>query len=390
MKIKFSLFFFIFCLFSVYAQQDTLFNLVDINIGHKKLLIMGEGHHVKEFRVAQYQIIEHVILQNPDIKNFQLLLESPPFWNYYLDNLILEDDSVGFRKMLRRFLSSEEDTLHPLLQGYYDFFMKFYYLSKSLENRTFRFKCVDNGFTVEPIAFTILDIFEKYSVQDASFLAQITFLDSLVHNENLHSEFSKFHQHFGSFFTENRDLLKDMLTEREFHHLSEMIRRSLPHYSKNLSYVKQVVTQERENSMFEQINNSYHDSIFSFCIIGANHIRKPYRETESKLLWKSETTGKAISVGKMLETYKESHFKNKIILCDMFALARNVRIYKQDNSYMTFKKSEPYPVVFQKYSDYLNSLLLGNITLINMRKTDIKRAYKITDYMLVVKEANEL
>ncbi|MDR2979362.1 MAG: hypothetical protein LBV02_02805 [Bacteroidales bacterium] len=351
---------------------------------------MGEGHHVKEFRVAQYQIIEHVILQNPDIKNFQLLLESPPFWNYYLDNLILEDDSVGFRKMLRRFLSSEEDTLHPLLQGYYDFFMKFYYLSKSLENRTFRFKCVDNGFTVEPIAFTILDIFEKYSVQDASFLAQITFLDSLVHNENLHSEFSKFHQHFGSFFTENRDLLKDMLTEREFHHLSEMIRRSLPHYSKNLSYVKQVVTQERENSMFEQINNSYHDSIFSFCIIGANHIRKPYRETESKLLWKSETTGKAISVGKMLETYKESHFKNKIILCDMFALARNVRIYKQDNSYMTFKKSEPYPVVFQKYSDYLNSLLLGNITLINMRKTDIKRAYKITDYMLVVKEANEL
>ena len=97
---------------------------------------------------------------------------------------------------------------------------------------------------------------------------------------------------------------------------------------------------------------------------------------------------KPVSVGKMLETYGTSNFKNKIILCYMIPRAINSELPLQDKI-SKIRHHEHYPVFFQEHSDYLDSLLTdNNITLIDMRKTRIKRAHKIMDYMIVVKEAN--
>ena len=378
--------------FSVYAQQDSLFRTVSVNIDGKKLLIMGERHDVKELYDIQYATIEYLILQNPKIKNFQLLLEYPPVCNYYLDNLLLKDDSLGLKKMFQGSFYPQVDTLNNGHKARYDFLMKFYYLSKSLarEGKTFRFKCFDNGYTLRSIVFTILEMLKKYSIQDNDFSAQIIFLDSLLQKEDLLGESSDFHEHFGRYFTENREMFKTMLTEIDFYHLSEIIRHSPSKTLKSVDYNKKVDTQERENSMFEQINNSYNDTTFFFCITGANHILKPYREYETKLqsLLKTETPDKIVSLGKMLETHKKSRFKNKMILCNMISLTRNEKIYQVDHTYKMIRIPGKYPIAFQKYTDYLNSLLTGNITLIDMRKTNIKGAHKIMDYMFVVKKAN--
>ena len=74
------------------AQQDTLFHAVNIPIVHKKLFIMSEEHNIAEFKDIQYLVIEQLIFQNPSIKNFQLLLETSPAMQYYLEKLLLEDD----------------------------------------------------------------------------------------------------------------------------------------------------------------------------------------------------------------------------------------------------------------------------------------------------------
>ena len=111
-------------------------------------------------------------------------------------------------------------------------------------------------------------------------------------------------------------MFKKLLTETDFFHLSEMIKRSLSHIPPD-GFMKYTNTQERENSMFEHVNNSYNDSTFYFCIIGAGHVLKPYHITEAKLEWSKNSSVKAISVGKMLEQNRKSRFKKKIILCEM-------------------------------------------------------------------------
>ena len=389
MKIKFAFFLCILHAFAAHAQQDSLFNPTDINIDHKKLLIIGEKHYIQEFHDVQYRVIEHLILQNPKIKNFQLLLERGPDINYYLDKLILEDDSISLKEYYLFF--SKSDTLSMLSKSYYDFFMKFYYLSKSLKDRRFQFNCYDDIRFLSHSIFTIFDILKKYPVTDSSFVVQISFLDSLLHDKkvnhdtNVDYKFSEFHQHFGSYFTENREKLKKMLTENDFYWISEIIRRSTPPGGHTVLWFNAHDKQNRENRMFEEINNNYNDSTFFFCIIGALHVNKPYPKKESQLTRKKDDTSKVISVGEMLETCRNSHFKNKIMLCKLFALVEKNNSPKEDK-----RMPVSYPPVFQKYQDYLNSLLTGNITLIEMRKTKIKHAHKIMDYLLVVKEANSM
>jgi len=380
MKNKLIFFLFIFFLCSIYAQQDTLFNKASININGKQLLMMGEIHHIKDFYDIQYRIIEHTILQNPEIKNFQLLLEHGPYFNYYLDKLTCEHDSVSLKELLRHFSYINvshgiQDTLCHLHQVHYDFFMKLYYLSNSLGNRTFRFNCFENSHLLIPLTYTILDILKQYTAPDSLFLAQITFLNSILHDKFLQIKFNALHQDFGSYFSENRAILQELLTPTDFYYISEMLRRLQP---------MPFITQKRENMLFEHINNSYNDSTFFFCITGAGHIRKPYHTSELITILKKNGATQSITLIEMLEQYETSHFKDKMVLCTFALLSIQPRYNFQKDG--TRKIPMDYPPALRKRRDYLNSLLTGNITLINMRDTKIKGAHKITDYMLVVKQ----
>jgi hypothetical protein len=371
--------------FFAYAQLDTIFNKVKIDID-KKLLIIGEHHHIQEFYDLNYRMIEHIILHYPEINNFQLLIESTPCLNYYLDKLLLENDSVSLKDFLMHHAHRIQDTLFPMNQARYDFYMKFYYLSKSLTGRTFRFNCYDNTHILRPLVFTTLDILRKYPDPDTLFLSQITFLNSLLQKKNLDHDFYAFHQHIGTYFAENKEMLKNILTATDYFYFSEMMKRSPP-FVNNPMNLQQTVTQERENMIYEQINNSYNDSTFFFCIIGAAHIYKPYQKKSEKPCKNNCMAAVDVKIIKMLETYKTSHFKDKIIICNSVPLVKKV---KNEFNNKVFNLSGYYPPALQKHSEYLNSLLTDNITVIDMRKTKIKRAYKITDYMLVVKEANSL
>jgi hypothetical protein len=344
---------------------------------------MGEHHHVQELHEVQYDIVKHVISQNPEIKNFQLLLESSPCVNYYLDKLMLENDSISLKEFLLHNSEVIQDTLDPLNQARYNLYMRFYYLSKSLKEKTFQFNCYDNSLKLRPLVFTVLEILKKYPVADSLYVAQIVFWDSLVQQKYLEHKFFEFHQHFVNYITENKEMLQETLTETDFYYFTEMIRRSPPLSGALIPTVMEV-TQERENMIFEQINNSYNDTTFFFCIIGADHISKPYNK--SKLPPKFKKNGAMVI--KMLETSRISNFKNKSILCQMLPLVKHYKLFQKDGTYKMLKMRKFYPVAFRKHRDYLNSLLTGNITLLDMRKTAIKRAHKITDYMIIVKEAN--
>jgi len=380
------LFAILFTFSNTFAQVPKLFHNGNINIKSSKLFIIGEHHRVQEFYDVQYCIIEHIILHNPNIKNFQLLIENSLCLNYYLDKLILENDSVSLKKILMHHSHRIQDTLFPMNQARYDFYMKFYRLSKLLKGRTFRFNCYDNTLILRSLVFTVLDILKKYSATGTIFLSQISFMDSLLQKEKLDRDYLAFHQQVGACFIENEELLKNILTQNDYYYLFEMMKR-LPSINRNPSNIFEPVTQERENMMFKHINNSYNDSTFFFCIIGTWHIRKPYHTSELLPKLKKDGVSKAVSVIEMMEKYRISQFKNKIILCNLVPL---IKKFNDSSTDKVFNIPGYYPPALQKHRNYLNSLLTGNITLIDMRKTNIKHAHKITDYLIVVKETNSL
>jgi hypothetical protein len=264
--------------------------------------------------------------------------------------------------------------------------MKFYYLSKSLEEKTLRFNCYDNNQILRSLVFTTLDILKKYPITDTLFLSQISFLDFLLQKEDLNCDFIAFHENVGRYFEENKEFLKKNLTETDYLYLSEIIKRS-PSLDGNPFHLFESITQDRENVMFEHINKSYNDSTFFFCIIGSWHIRKPYCTSEIIPNLKNNNISKPVLLVEMLEKNKISQFKNKIIICNLVSL-----ITKSKSSFTDKVINMPgyYPPALQKHSDYLNSLLTGNITLLDMRKTNIKHANKITDFLIVVKEAKRI
>ena len=375
------------CVCSIYAQLDTMFNKVEISIENKKLFLIGEYHHIQEFYDVNYCMIKHIIVHHPEINNFQLLVESGPCLNYYLDKLILENDSLSLKEFLRHHSHRIQDTLFPRNQVKYDFFMKLYYLSKSLNGKMFSFKCYDNTHILRSLVFTALDILKKYPMQDALYSSQLSFLDSLLQKKTLDRDFFAFHQQTSTYLTKNEEILKNTLVATDCFYLSEIMRRSLP-FNNNPLDLNQNVTQERENMMYEQINNSYNDSTFFFCIIGAAHIGKPYSKKNSKNSCKNSCSASIdVKTIEMLETYTTSHFRNKISLCNLVPLVEKTR---NEFTNTIFNIPRYYPSAFQKHNEYLNALLTGNITFIDMRKTKIKRAHTITDYLIVVKEANSL
>jgi hypothetical protein len=111
---------------------------------------------------------------------------------------------------------------------------------------------------------------------------------------------------------------------------------------------------------------------------------------ETKLFWKAKEKTNTPSVGKMLKTSRKFHFKKKIILCNRFHWSWMCEIIKKIEALSCAKFLNFIRFLCKNIKNIWIAWLAGNVILIDMRKTKIKRAHKITDYLIVVKEANRV
>ena len=74
----------------------------------------------------------------------------------------------------------------------------------------------------------------------------------------------------------------------------------------------------------------------------------------------------------------------------MMALVLNIKVISGKREGESMKIMGFRPMLFREHAGYFKGLSTNNITLIDVRKTNIKNAHKMMDYMIIIKEANGL
>lgn len=364
-----------------YAQQKDLFSQLQLDVKNKRMIIVGEQHHISELHDIQNKLIAHVLLQHQEITNMLILVEDGAYTEYYLDKLMTENDSIGFYNFLLHHTNMKYDTMPSSNIAFYKRIMDLYYLSKSLEDRHLQFKCFDATHCLRPLLYTISEILKKYTEHNEQFAAHIIFLDSLRNLDHRLYEFAIFHEHFGCYFADHEEMFKEILTEKEFYYIAKMIKYAPTFLNPGISH-EQIITQQREHIIFEEIKQCYNDRIFSFCIIGVSHIRGHFLLLNQNLINNQE---EIVNVRSMLE--KEfSNFKKETIVIDAHVLFKTQIMKNLKGEFFSCKFPYPYPTIYMPYRDELNNQLVGNVGIIDLQQKKFKKVRKHADYLIIVRE----
>jgi hypothetical protein len=143
-----------------------------------------------------------------------------------------------------------------------------------------------------------------------------------------------------------------------------------------------IVTQERDISMYNTINQLYNDSTFYIAILGRSHVLRD----EAHMVKRFQ--GKFKNVTTLLQTDRASHFRRQTISLVFFPVSRSITSISPKGEIKILKPIFLYPGHFAEHKDYLNSLLsTDNITFLNLRETKLRNARRYADYMIVIRQA---
>ncbi|MDR1346072.1 MAG: hypothetical protein LBK03_05160 [Bacteroidales bacterium] len=328
-------------------------------------------------------IIRDVIDKNKQIRHFQLCWEMSFGLQYHIENLLEYGDTLTLKRYFQCRGTRKRDSLHATKKALYNDILYYAQIAKSMESGSLQIRCIDVEYSLFSTVFTILHILRKYEIRDSLFQAQLNYLDSLFSlNHLFYPHFAPFHERFGNYFLSHKDFFQDSLSPRDYYYISEIISRCPKKVVRKTTFQDAIVTQERDISMYNTINQYYNDSTFYIAILGRAHVLRDEADIVKRF------QGKFKNVTTLLQTDKASHFKRQTISLAFYPISRSFTLISPKGKIKIIKPIFPYPGHFAKHKDYLNSMLTpDNITFLNLRETKLRNARRYADYMIVIKQA---
>ena len=364
LKLKLFIAYFFISVCTGYSQFDSY---ISIDFQKSNLLIIGEFHNIAENSDIQLNIIKDIAVKSD--KNIEILIEFSPSFEYYLEKLFNNNDSISLLNYMLNKRKEKHDTLGMALTNQYELLMNLYYYSKTLSEKSFKIKCIDKEYLPRALLFTLKDIFGKYEIKDSALINQICALDSIQLKEVIdYTDFKLFDATFRAYYFRNIELFKSTLNPNDFYYVSRMLE-----YSSEIDRY----SPEREKLMARNVIRNYFDSLFYILITGINHSNKNYYK-------KLDIRNNNISTGYLLNNENKSPFRNKVI-----SVAITRRYFNTGTRIFNYEYA--YPCILNSEVDYLNSLVKGNIiSCINLKSTRLKYAKRFFDYFIIIENSNSI